>query len=63
MLETVTLLTLDSEVTAPEGIVYSAQPRTALGEDGQKYFVKGRDPEIVFAQLAGCLLAELLPLK
>jgi hypothetical protein len=51
------LLTLDSVVSAPEGIVYSTSPRRAEGTDGHSYFVKGPDVEIAFAELAGCAFA------
>jgi hypothetical protein len=62
-LQKLELLTLDEYVTAPSGLVYSTNPRTAEGPDGFKYFVKGPDPEIVFAELAGCLLAASVGLK
>lgn len=51
------LLTFDSRVSAPEGIVYSTSPRRAEGEDGHSYFIKGPDAEITFAELAGCSFA------
>src|SRR5690242_160675 len=51
------LLTRDVPVEAPEGIVYSTNPFTAQGIDQVSYFTKGPDPEIVFAELAGCELA------
>lgn len=56
--ETIELLTRDEPVTAPAGLVYSTNPRTAEATDGRgRYFVKGPEPEIVFAEMAGCLLA------
>jgi hypothetical protein len=57
MLRQIDLLTLDSRVGAPEGIIYSTSPRRAEGSDNASYFVKGPEPEVVFAELAGCLLA------
>jgi hypothetical protein len=51
------LVTLDSPVSAPAGIVYSTNPYTAEAENGKTYFVKGPELEIVFAEIAGCLLA------
>jgi hypothetical protein len=56
-MEAVELLTLDDIVGAGTGLVYSTEPRRAQGLDGEDYFVKGPDREIVFAELAGCLLA------
>jgi hypothetical protein len=57
MLQQTALTTFDSRVSAPEGMVYSTSPYVALGEDGISYFVKGPEPEVVFAELTGCLLA------
>jgi hypothetical protein len=57
MLRQTNLLTLDSRVGAPEGVVYSTSPRRAEGSDNVSYFVKGPEAEVVFAELAGCLLA------
>jgi hypothetical protein len=57
MLHQTTLTTFDAQVSAPEGMVYSTSPHTAEGADGISYFVKGPDREVVFAELAGCLLA------
>jgi len=51
------LLTIDSRVVSPEGVVYSTDPRRAEGEDGVSYFIKGPDAEIVFAEIAGCMMA------
>ena len=51
------LLTFDSRVSAPEGIVYSTSPRRAEGEDGHSYFIKGPDVEVTFAESAGCSFA------
>jgi len=51
------LLTLDSKVSAPEGIVYSTSPRRAEGQDGASYFIKGPEVEVVFPELAGCSFA------
>jgi hypothetical protein len=57
MLETVELLTLDTTVNAPAGIIYSTAPRRAEGQDGESYFVKGPDLEIVVPEIAGNLFA------
>lgn len=51
------LITIDGPVQPPEGLVYSANPRRAEGEDGTAYFIKGPELEIVFAEMAGCALA------
>lgn len=51
------LWTMDSRVLSPEGVVYSTDPRTAEGENGVSYFTKGPNIEIVFAEIAGCMLA------
>src|SRR5438552_1246637 len=51
------LITIDGPVLPPEGLVYSANPRRAEGEDGTPYFIKGSELEIVFAEMAGCALA------
>jgi len=53
----VELLTMDGRVCPPPGMVYSTDPHRAEGEDGNSYFVKGPDVEVVFAELAGCTLA------
>lgn len=57
MLHETDLLTLDSVVSAPEGIVYSTSPRRAEGIDGHSYFIKGPEIEVAFAELTGCLFA------
>jgi hypothetical protein len=57
MLDRVDLLTVDEKVSAPDGIVYSTSPQTATTEDRRQFFIKGPDPEVVFAELTGCLLA------
>lgn len=53
----VDLITIDEEVTSGSGLVYSTNPRAALGSDGETYFVKGPDAAVAFAELAGCVLA------
>jgi hypothetical protein len=58
----VELLTFDEKVTSGSGLVYSTDPQTALDSDGETYFVKGPEPEIVFAELAGCVLANAVGL-
>jgi hypothetical protein len=57
MVHQTALLTFDSRVSAPEGIAYSNDPHAAEGDDGISYIVKGPDPEVVFAELVGCLFA------
>src|SRR5258708_4339649 len=51
------LITLDERVQGRPGLVYSTEPRRAEGANGISYFVKGPALEIVFAEIAGCLLA------
>lgn len=58
MLSTVDLAALGARISAPSGIVYSTDPRIGICPAGRRYFTKGPDEEIVFAELAGCLLAE-----
>lgn len=55
--DVVQLATLDDEVASGSGLVYSTNPRKAIGMDEETYFVKGPDREVVFAELAGCVLA------
>jgi hypothetical protein len=56
------LVTLDEEVSSSLGIVYSTNPRRAEG-GGRAFFVKGPDVDeesklqVIFAEIAGCLLA------
>lgn len=57
MFSTVDLDTIDDPVSGPVGIVFSTQPRVGQGQDGKEYVIKGPDPEIVFAEIMGCLLA------
>jgi hypothetical protein len=54
---TTDLITLDSPVAAPAGIVYSTNPHKAEASNGKTYFVKGPELEVVFGEIAGCLLA------
>ncbi len=57
----VALISHGGPVEAPEGIVYSTQPRTALDLDGNHYVTKGTgDVGMVVAELVGYKLAELL---
>jgi hypothetical protein len=51
------LLTLDNQVQGPVGIVYSTAPRTAIGVDGRRYYVKGCNDPLAFAEVCGCRLA------
>lgn len=55
--EIIRLMTLDDRVGGDSGIIYSTSPHKAIGEDGETYFIKGPEKEIVFAELAGCILA------
>lgn len=57
MIERINLLTVDTLVRSPDDIVYSTAPRKAEGENETTYVIKGPDPEVVFAELAGCALA------
>ena len=57
-----TLLTIDDPVVAPKGLVYSTSPRRAEGLNGRSYFIKGTDHETVFAEVAGCILANAVGL-
>jgi hypothetical protein len=57
-----TLLTIDDPVVPPKGLVYSTSPRRAEGNDGRSYFVKGNNNETVFAEIAGCILANAVGL-
>lgn len=51
------LLTIDEQIRAPYDVVYSTDPRRAEGANHLRYFIKGPELEIVFAEIAGCLLA------
>src|SRR6266566_343750 len=57
MIPRTNLATFDDPVRSPIGIVYSTNPRRAEAENEVSYFIKGPDPEIVFAEIAGCTLA------
>jgi hypothetical protein len=57
MIPRINLLTIDDPVRSPAGIVFSTSPRKAEGENEVTYFIKGPGTEIVFAELAGCVLA------
>ena len=57
-----TLLTIDEPVVAPKGLVYSTAPRRAEGDNGRSYFIKGDNNETVFAEIAGCILANAVGL-
>jgi hypothetical protein len=54
---TTDLITVDSPVSSPAGIVYSTNPHLAEASNGKTYFVKGPQLEVVFPEIAGCLLA------
>jgi len=56
------LLTKDSHVVAPTTIIYSTNPWVGMAVNGVEYFSKGPDLPIVFAELAGCLLAQAVGL-
>jgi hypothetical protein len=51
------LATLDEKMGGESGLVYSTNPVKAIGLDGESYIVKGPEPEVVFPELAGCVLA------
>jgi hypothetical protein len=55
--EVVGLATLDDKIGGDSGVVYSTSPKKAIGADDESYIVKGPDPEVTFAELAGCILA------
>lgn len=63
MVGSIELFTIDGRVSAPSGVVFSTDPRRAEGEDGNSYFIKGPELEIVFAELAGCELAREIGLN
>jgi hypothetical protein len=47
------LLTIDSRVSAPEGIVYSTSPRRAEGKTATPNFIKGPEGEVAFSVWPG----------
>ena len=53
---------LDGIVSEDSGLVHSTRPERATGHDDHSYFVKGPELEIVFAELAGCVLANAVEL-
>ena len=53
----VDLVTVDTRVASVAGTVYSTDPHRAEGVDSNSYIIKGPDPEVVFAELAGCVMA------
>lgn len=52
------LATLDEKIGGDSGLVYSTSPQKAVGMDDESYIVKGPETEVVFAELAGCVLAD-----
>ena len=56
------LITIDDFVVPPPGLVYSTCPRRAEGSDGCSYFIKGGDTQTIFAEIAGCILANTVGL-
>jgi hypothetical protein len=56
------LTTIDDPVVPPTGLIYSTSPRRAEGSDGHSYFIKGGDRETIFAEIAGCILANAIGL-
>jgi hypothetical protein len=56
------LLTFDDKVQSGSGLVYSTNPNTGTDHDGEKYFIKGPEPEVAFAELAGCVVANAVGL-
>ncbi len=61
-LRTVQLIEPGQKVTPPRGIVYSTDPKTALGTDNNPYFLKGPATEVVVAEAAAHLLARVVEL-
>jgi hypothetical protein len=59
---TAKLSSLDGFVSENSGLVHSTRPQRATGYDSHSYFVKGPEQEIVFAELAGCVLANAVEL-
>ena len=55
--DVIDLATLDDKMGGDSGLVYSTSPQKAIGTDDESYIVKGPDTEVVFAELAGCVLA------
>jgi hypothetical protein len=49
-------------VTSPDGLVYSTHPRTALAKDGNLYYLKGPELEVVVAEAVGYELASMVGL-
>jgi len=57
MIERTKLTVIGPRVEPPPGLVYSTAPIRGEGENGKAYFMKGPNIEIVFAEIAGCMLA------
>ena len=55
--DVINLATLDDKMGGDSDLVYSTSPQRAVGEDDESYVVKGPELEVVFAELAGCVLA------
>jgi hypothetical protein len=62
MVKRTSLITIDSRVLSPEGVVFSTDPKRAEAEDEVSYFIKGPDIETVFAEISGCMLAKAVGL-
>lgn len=61
MVREIALFSPCGPMTAPEGIVYSTSPQSALDQDGNRYVTKGAgDVDTVVAELIGYKFAELL---
>lgn len=58
----VELLVQPQDVKGPPGMVYSTRPKVAEATDGFRYFLKGPDPRVVFAEALCYELACLLEL-
>lgn len=52
-----------TEVTPPENVVYSTQPRKATALDGYSYYIKGPDLNVVIAEAVAHQLARSLNLN
>ena len=61
--KSIALIDAGVRVIAPEGAVYSTNPRKADATDGKSYIIKGPETEIVTAEVCAHLLADLVELK
>lgn len=61
-LKSIQLVDPGQKVIGPDGVVYSTNPKTAVGLDELTYFLKGPEIEIVAAEAFAHLLARLVDL-